>query len=566
MPPQPQQVAQPQQVVQPQQSVQPMQTVQPPQSIQPVARRSIVIPQSTSPPPEDTYPSVPASSPPLDASAVAAAAAAATASSLGNGRDDRRLTIQLRNRNSFAMHGHVTTGESPAVPAQGFGLPAIAHSPMGNAFTSQEALPPPTPEARDAATRAWAAVEGKYTQRNDDSVDDSRVLAVLLAMRRELAESKQQLSTVSRVAMERVAEAERGRKAALQEAIYLKAKTAALATASAPLQAKLGAHRIHELERLYANTLNDNDALRNQLSAANLALNQAHDALAEVRADADVTRRQLRDVETLAQERAAEDAEALRERERMVAHQEQTESDRAARMQMALAQAQAAGERADRIQALYEASVARVDELSHKSAGLAADHDKLRAQAERSAERAHEYEQLWADAKRQITASLTLRANVERVEDRERTIAELERKLENRARTNSSASAINHHAMSNPSIDEDAPRDVHAAYLAAHRQWADARDEMLAMKAALRESDEQRRDSDLKLAARDRELAELQARLAAFTKLLQEYAGREGLTPAEVLSAPAGDVSVASMLAAIQQLQRASTLTASPHI
>ncbi|KAJ2828818.1 hypothetical protein GGI24_002293, partial [Coemansia furcata] len=151
--------------------------------------------------------------------------------------------------------------------------------------------------------------------------------------------------------------------------------------------------------------------------------------------------------------------------------------------------------------------------------------------------------------------------------DRERTIAELERKLENRARTNSSASAINPHAMSNASIDDDAPRDVHAAYLAAHRQWADARDEMLAMKAALRESDEQRRDSDLKLAARDRELAELQARLAAFTKLLQEYAGREGLTPAEVLSAPAaGDVSVASMLAAIQQLQRASTLTASPHI
>ncbi|KAJ2812380.1 hypothetical protein GGI24_006681, partial [Coemansia furcata] len=358
------------QAPQPMQAPQPPQLMQPPQSIQPVARRSIVIPQSTSPPPDDTYPSVPASSPPLDASAVAAAAAAATASSLGNGRDDRRLTIQLRNRNSFAMHGHViSTGESPAVPAQqqqqGFGLPPIAHSPMGNAFASQEALPPPTPEARDAATRAWAAVEGKYAQRQDDSVDDSRVLAVLLAMRRELAESKQQLSTVSRVAMERVAEAERGRKAALQEAIYLKAKTAALATASAPLQAKLGAHRIHELERLYANTLNDNDALRNQLSAANLALNQAHDALAEVRADADVTRRQLRDVETLAQERAAEDAEALRERERMVAHQEQTESDRAARMQMALAQAQAAGERADRIQALYEASVARVDELSH---------------------------------------------------------------------------------------------------------------------------------------------------------------------------------------------------------
>ncbi|KAJ2056244.1 hypothetical protein GGH13_007607 [Coemansia sp. S155-1] len=526
------------------------------------ARRSIVIPQSSSPQVDEDTPSLPtASSPPLENSAVAAAAAAATASSMANGRDDRRLTIQLRNRNSFAMHGQVN-GESPAVPAQGFGLPPIAlvHSPMGNAFTTQESLPPATPEARDAATRAWAAIEAKYAQRSDEpGLDDTRVLGVLLAMRRELAETKQQLSTVSRVAMERVAEAERGRKAALQEAIYLKAKTAALSTASGPLQAKLGAHRIHELERLYANTLNDNDALRHQLSAANLALNQAHDALAEVRADSDVTRRQLRDVETLAQERAAEDAEVLRERERMLASQEQTENDRADRMQMALAQAQAAGDRADRIQALYEASVAKVDELSQRSAELAADHDKLRAQAERSAERAQEYEQLWSDAKRQITASLTLRANVERVEDRERTIAELERKLENRARTNSSVSAINH-GMSNASLDEDGPRDVHAAYLAAHRQWADARDEMLAMKAALRESDDQRRDSDLKLAARDREMAELQARLDAFTKLLQEYAGREGLTPADVLSAPKDDVSVASMLAAIQQLQRASSL------
>ncbi|KAJ2344424.1 hypothetical protein GGH91_002878 [Coemansia sp. RSA 2671] len=544
--------------------------LQKPKPVQPQARRSIVIPQSTSPLYEAS-PSLPtAASPPVESTAVAAAAAA-TASSVANGRDDRRLTIQLRNRNSFAIQGQVNNGESPAVPAQGFGLPpiALAHSPMGNAFTTpQEFLPPPTPEARDAATRAWAAIEFKYTQRSDEpGADDSRVLGVLLAMRRELAETKQQLSTVSRVAMERVAEAERGRKAALQEAIYLKAKTAALATASGPLQAKLGAHRIHELERLYANTLNDNDALRHQLSAANLALNQAHDALAEVRADAEVTRRQLRDVETLAQERATEDAEILKERERMLAHQEQTESDRADRMQMALAQAQAAGERADRIQALYEASVARVDELSQKSAGLAADHEKLRAQAERSAERAQEYEQLWSDAKRQIQASLTLRANVDRVEDRERTIAELERKLENRARTNSSASAIN--GMSNASLGEDeVPRDVHAAYLTAHRQWADARDEMLVMKSALRESDEQRRDSDQKLAARDRELAELQARLAAFTKLLQEYGGKEGLTPADVLGAPADDVSVANMLAAIQQLQRASSLatTASPHI
>ncbi|KAJ2641777.1 hypothetical protein GGF44_001970, partial [Coemansia sp. RSA 1694] len=471
-------------------------------SSSPPSASALTVSASASPPPPPPPPDAPA---------------AATPQSSTGARDDRRLTIQLRNRNSFA-----TQGGSPM---------ALPH-----------AVAPLTPEARESAARAWAAVEAKHAQqRSDDTsggaADDARVLGVLLAMRRELAETKQQLSTVSRVAMERVAEAERGRKAALQEAIYLKAKTAALAAGSAPLQAKLGAHRIHELERLYANTLNDSDALRHQLAAANLALRQAHDALAEVRADADVTRRQLRDVEALAQERAAADADAQRERERVLAAQAQADEHRADRLQAALAQAQAAGERADRVQELYQASVARVDELSRRSADLAADHERLRAHADRSAEQAREYEQLWADAKRQIHASLALRANVDRVEDRERTIAELERQLETtRARTNSSASALYNPAtagaLSNASLgagggaDDEAgaqqqPRDVHAAYLAAQRQWADARDEMLAMKAALRESDDQRRDSDTKLAARDRELAELQARLAAFTKLLQ---------------------------------------------
>ncbi|KAJ2322883.1 hypothetical protein GGI00_005795, partial [Coemansia sp. RSA 2681] len=71
--------------------------------------------------------------PPPDAPA-AATAPAATGGSGSGGRDDRRLTIQLRNRNSFA-----TQGGSPM---------ALPH-----------AVAPLTPEARESAARAWAAVE-----------------------------------------------------------------------------------------------------------------------------------------------------------------------------------------------------------------------------------------------------------------------------------------------------------------------------------------------------------------------------------------------------------------------
>ncbi|KAJ2893253.1 hypothetical protein IWW38_002924 [Coemansia aciculifera] len=476
-------------------------------------RRSIVIPQSNGNSPQiadDTVDTLP---------------------------DPRRLTIQLRNRSSFA------------------------------AASSEDAAPSVvTPEARDSAARAWAAVAAKHSQVPGDTPDDARVLGVLLAMRRELAETKQQLGTVSRVAMERVAEAERGRKAALQEAIYLKAKAAALAAGSGPLQAKLGAHRIQELERLYANTLNDNDALRRQLSQASVSLSAAHDALAEVRADAEVTKRQLRDVERLAEARAADDAEAEKERERLWADQTKADEDRAARLQAALAQAQAAGERADRVQDLYAGAVARSDELSARQAALLGDNERLRAQAERASEQAREYEQLWADATRQIAATQTLRASVDRAEDRERTIVELERKLESstRARTNSSASALNNQSWSlDPTADAAAAEgmphmDVHAAYMAAQRQWADARDENLAMKTALRDADDQRRDSDAKLQARDRELAELQARLAAFTKLLQEHAVSKQQPNNAAAAATANDSSH-SLLVAIQQLQRTTT-------
>ncbi|KAJ2228639.1 hypothetical protein EV180_001887, partial [Coemansia sp. RSA 518] len=581
-----------------------------------------------------------------------AGSAESSLDSLSGEPDDRRLTIQLRNRSSVApaQAGMVrAVSESPALPPVNHSEPAKpAAQPNG---TAQARAPdcahvtdiPPSPrmdlpelpnarrvsaqlsissEAKDAISRAWGAVEAKYsTQRTLTDEDASasmasvsgeallsgeatRVLDVLLGMRRELAETKQQLSTVSRVAMERVTEAERGRKAALQEAIYLKAKASALAGANPQLLSKLGSHRIHELERLHANTLNDNDALRNQLATANQALKQSHDALAEYRSDAEMTRRQLRELEQLysdAQRAHEEDrerleaaanggeSEAIAEMEQQLADADAqladkdralealaaSDADRAERLDTALRSASSANERAERVQLMLEESVQRGDELHTRASELAASNTRLRGDVQHAHERAMRFEQLWTDAKEEMAAFGGLRRAVEQLESKDRHIATLQRKLSDvhavpKPRKDSSSSALGPQPFPRVSISSDgAPteprvREFHALYLTAHRQWSETRDELLSLKSVLRDSDDQRRDADSRLAQRERELGEMQARLAAFTSLLQEYADAQRSSRLKGM-AQDDEISVASMLAAIQQLQRTSSFAGTPN-
>ncbi|KAJ2715913.1 hypothetical protein H4R19_000941 [Coemansia spiralis] len=472
----------------------------------------------------------------------------------GEKADDRRLTIQLRNRSSAAN----LADNSRAVPEPVQRAEPPVHP---NGSSGSVGGVPGTPEARETATLAWGALEAKYgsSSRDGSSSDvNEQVLGVLLAMRRELVETKQQLSSVSQVALERVAEAGRGRKAALQEAIYLKAKASALAAGSPHLLGRLNGHRTHELERQYANALNDGDALRSQLAAANLALKQSQDTLGEVRADAELTRQQLQELQANAPgspgaDRQLADLRAqLAERDAALEARTQADIARTERLEAALQAAAAAEERTARVQTMLEESLACADQLSEQTAELTALVDRERSEAQRAGARAAKYEQLWTDAKDEMAAFGSLRRTVEQLEAKDRHIATLERKLSDAPRPTSAGAG-----------DEDnkqQQQQQHVAYLAAHRQWAEARDELLALKGALRESEEQRRDGEARLHGRDRELGDLQARLAAFTGLLQEYADRKH----NAATLRPDDVSVAGMLSAIQQLQHPLTADAPP--
>ncbi|KAJ2797046.1 hypothetical protein H4R20_005333, partial [Coemansia guatemalensis] len=320
-------------------------------------------------------------------------------------RDDRRLTIQLRNRSSAGVEAAAEAKraeaaaaetrasderslESAAKPMHSAEAPAeprdaaeskppinsVASRPTAESESISESMaesiskPGSESELRADASRIWRALEERHAQNNAEAADvdagaengtateaDTHALPLLLAMRRELADAKHQLATVSRVAIERVAGAERGRKAALQEAIYLKAKASALASERPPLLAKLSAHRIHELERLYASALNDADALRSQLATATQSLRQSHDAAAEARAAASSARDQLHALEAMQDDagdssRVAELEQQLADRDATIAALTDADAERSDRLEGALRSAQAAGERADRVQ------------------------------------------------------------------------------------------------------------------------------------------------------------------------------------------------------------------------
>lgn len=494
---------------------------------------------------------------------------------LSQRRDDRRLTIQLRNRNSVAIQGQVNMGD------------ADNHEPLPTKTTPSDSQPKATEtqEGLDShvdATSEWKTLEARYATSRVATEDgkpeevSGRVLDVLLAMRRELADAKQQLATVSRVSMERVAEAERGRKAALQEAIYLKAKTAALTAGHPQLLAKLGTHRSHELERACANAMNDCSALRNQLTAANLTLKQAHAALAEAKSDSDVTRKQLRDMEDMHGAADSDATDRLAEKDRALEALREAEEARTERLEAALNAATTAADRADRLQSQYDETLEKVDELSTRVSDLTAEQDRQKSLTARAEERAARFEKLWNETKKELAGAQSMRVHVEKLESRERTIADLERRLSDAhiavdnsngsgPRSNSVLSDSSINGVLRPATGHRAS-ELHTAYLSTHRKWSDARDELLSIKSTLRDAGDSRREAEAKLANRERELAELQARMAAFTTLLKEYSEQQIQTDTlksvdRAKQQPPDSLnSVTAMLAAIQQLQHNSSV------
>ncbi|KAI8324353.1 hypothetical protein GQ54DRAFT_256611 [Martensiomyces pterosporus] len=240
---------------------------------------------------------------------------------------------------------------------------------------------------------------------------------------------------------------------------------------------------------------------------------------------------------------------------------------------------------------MFEESLLRIDGLTAQVSELTADLEKQKADTQRYEERASKFEQLWTDAKEEISAFGSLRGALENIESKEQQIAELERKLSDAHGPQGVQPRSSFASDASSATAEHRIKEFQAAYLAAHRQWSEARDELMSLRNVLRDTDERRRDMENKLASRERELDDMQARLSAFTELLQEYADKQHLARGEARHSPSPDdgmvkgaveksvagvptnpalamsddeISVSSMLAAIQQLQRSSSITSRP--
>ncbi|KAJ1972216.1 hypothetical protein H4R34_005480, partial [Dimargaris verticillata] len=106
-----------------------------------------------------------------------------------------------------------------------------------------------------------------------------KLLQTLTYLHRELAESKGAVNSLSSTVVERIAEAERARQNALQEAMYLRTKCQALEEANVDFLLHAEVTRTSVLEKQLANLINDNNALRTQLHEATSQLDQTRQRL-----------------------------------------------------------------------------------------------------------------------------------------------------------------------------------------------------------------------------------------------------------------------------------------------
>jgi chromosome segregation ATPase len=166
-------------------------------------------------------------------------------------------------------------------------------------------------------------LDSRATETFDD--EDKPLIEALLAMRTELANVQASVDKQAVLAAKQIAEAERQRDAAIQEAIYAKAKLAGLggsATSTPQLDRDVeGDDRVGETSRKLANALNTQRELQNQLERMSQELEAEKKARKLSDDTANAAQKRMADLETYKQQNSLE-----LERLRAELHQAQKES------------------------------------------------------------------------------------------------------------------------------------------------------------------------------------------------------------------------------------------------
>ena len=232
--------------------------------------------------------------------------------------------------------------------------------------------------------------------------EDKPLIEALLAMRTELANVQASVDKQAVLAAKQIAEAERQRDAAIQEAVYAKAKLAGLggSAASTPqLDRDIDRDdRVGETSRKLANALNTQKELQNQLERMSQELEAERNARKLADDTANAAQKRMADLETYKQQNSLE-----LERLRGELHHAQKESR------------QQAVEAAEAVAALSLLKVER---------------DELHRRAEESATSSKDHEETFESLRRAVVASSETKTVLERMLEEEKSLrAQAESKL-----------------------------------------------------------------------------------------------------------------------------------------
>ncbi|OMJ28974.1 Tip elongation aberrant protein 1 [Smittium culicis] len=382
------------------------------------------------------------------------------------------------------------------------------------------------------------------TGENNSSINTenaTKLASLVTALRKELDGTKQLLAQSLRSAVDRINEAEKGRRAALQEAIYLKTKASALASGNAELLMRVNAQRTSDLERQLANTINENDALRNQMSESTSILKRTQERLSEYQLDSEATRQQLRHMEQMYQisnssvslsgstntilnrdgidqntrsidinSQKIPDNLNLDELVRLraeVANLKENEQVLMQDIDSALRASSAASGRSDKLQEMLDKSLKENEQLEAEMMKLVSELESERSVNSRLKQRVDQTEKLLSDLRLQVSALHSLKNNS--------FSSNISKGAGSYQLGSYSTSSLNAHGSS-PIMAE-----MQTAFLNTQKQWAQARDDLMTQRQMLRNSDERRQDAEAKLVTKERELENALARLDAFTKLIE---------------------------------------------
>ncbi|OLY78480.1 Tip elongation aberrant protein 1 [Smittium mucronatum] len=386
----------------------------------------------------------------------------------------------------------------------------------------------------------WAKLETKYgltdesvnqdeyskleKKQTGESVNTEKLASLVVALRKELDGTKLLLAQSLRSAVDRINDAEKGRRAALQEAIYLKTKASALASGNAELLMRVNAQRTSDLERQLANTINENDALRNQMSESTLILKRTQERLSEYQLDSEASRQQLRHMERMYQIQSASmtslntsDESKLDKNDEPqlnknldevislraeITKLQTNEQGLLLDIENALRASSAASDRSDKLQQMLDRSVKENEQLEAEMMKLVSELESERSVNSRLKLRVDQTENLLVDLRQQVSALQNLKSN---------------------PAVSNGISSLKLGSLSTGSLHSNNAliAEMQSAFLSTQKQWAQARDDLMTQRQMLRNSDERRQDAESKLVSKERQLENALARLDAFTKLVE---------------------------------------------